>query len=295
MDNTAAIASDQELGAIPGRLSATELTQMHDNGFVVRESVFSHTEVVAICVACEALVAQLVLDRQLRRFAAGSYVFAPDFERGVMIKWEGDSDIVHGIEPFAHLSPALMALALDARFLAPMQDFVGDPRPGLFTEKLNLKRPKHGGVNPLHQDYPYWVGTAECPERVATAMLFLDDATPANGCLHVAPGSHRSGQWRNRNDSDTFGQNEIDANAYADVVMQPLPMRAGSVVMFGSFLVHESAPNRSELQRRAILFSYQPAGQKTMLDSMRDMGEARRRSGQTKRAPRPRGAHSAPT
>lgn len=262
--------------AATGRLAVAELAQLERDGFVVREDLFSATEVAAICASCEELVADLVRDRQLRRFPVGSYVFAPDYERAVMIKWEGDSDVVHGLEPFAHLRPDLMALALDPRFVTPMQDLVGDPAPELFTEKLNLKRPEVGGINPLHQDYPYWVGTAQTPERVATAMMLLDDSTLENGCLQVVPGSHRSGQWRNRTDSDEFGKNEIEAAAYADVALRPLPLRAGSVVMFGSFLVHKSEPNRSSLQRRAILFSYQPPGCRTMLESMRDMAAARR-------------------
>ncbi len=136
----------------------------------------------------------------------------------------------------------------------------------LFTEKLNLKRPGLGGVNPMHQDYPYWINVAQDPTRVATAMLFLDDSTLENGCLQVAPGSHRSGRWRGRNDTDEFGSNEIDARAYADVTMVPVPLRAGSMVMFGSYLVHASEPNRSAKQRRALLFSYQPAGHHTLAE-----------------------------
>jgi phytanoyl-CoA hydroxylase len=260
------------------RLTADELAFLDVNGYVVRHRVFSPAEVAEIVVACETLVERLVRDRQLRRYQAGSYVFAPDFERSVMIKWEGDTDVVHGIEPFAHLDPSLRDWALDRRFIEPMQDFVGDPAPILFTEKLNLKRPAHGGVNPLHQDYPYWLDTAEAPERVATAMLLLDDADIDNGCLQVVPGSHRSGRWRNRTDSDEFGANEIDASAYPDVTRQPLPLTAGSVVMFGSFLVHCSAPNRSSRERRALLYSYQPAGHRTMVDSLLELAAVRQRA-----------------
>jgi Phytanoyl-CoA dioxygenase (PhyH) len=259
------------------RLTADELACLDTHGYVVRRNVFTPAEVGAITAACEALVERLVRETQLRRYAAGSYTFAPDFERSVMIKWEGDSDIVHGIEPFAHLDAELHRWALDPRFTEPMQDFVGDANPSLFTEKLNLKRPAHGGVNPLHQDYPYWLDTAEAPERVATAMLFLDDADESNGCLEVVPGSHKSGRWRNRADSDEFGANEVDADAYPDVVPQPLPLAAGSVVMFGSMLVHCSAPNRSNRERRALLYSYQPAGHRTMVDALVTLAAERAR------------------
>jgi phytanoyl-CoA hydroxylase len=264
-------------GTKQGVLTTAELACLDRNGYVVREDVFTPAEVADIAAACEDLVARLVRERQLRRYKAGSYVFAPDYQRNLMIKWEGDTDIVHGIEPFAHLDPALNKWAHDARFTEPMQAFVGAPNPSLFTEKLNLKRPGIGGVNPLHQDYPYWVGEAEAPDRVATAMLLLDDSTLENGCLQVVPGSHRSGQWRKRTDTDEFGSNEIDAKSYTAVDLQPLPLRAGSMVMFGSLLVHASEQNRSALQRRALLFSYQPNGHRTMVDNMNLAAERYRR------------------
>ena len=37
-----------------------------------------------------------------------------------------------------------------------------------------------------------------------------------------------------------------------------------TVLLFGSLLVHRSSPNASGSQRRALLFSYQPAGRPDM-------------------------------
>jgi ectoine hydroxylase len=250
-------------------LAEDERRALATAGYVLRTGVFAPGEVAAMIDASEALVADLVRDRRGRRLRAGAYVFDPDFLRGVMIKWEGESDVVHGIEPFAHLSPALHGWALDPRCREPIRTVVGDEEPALFTEKLNLKRPRHGGVNPLHQDYPYWVGVAGDAARVGTAMVFLDDATLENGCLQVVPGSHRDGPWKGRSDGDEFGRNEIDVSAYPDAQLLPLEVPAGSVVFFGSLLVHQSAPNRSDRERRALLWSYQPAGHPHMLEMMR--------------------------
>lgn len=251
------------------RLTDAEREQFDRDGYLLREAVFDSDEVADITAACESLVDDLVRDRQGKRARVGSYVFDLDTERSVMIKWEGDTDAVHGIEPFAHLSEPLDRWAHDPRFIDPMKDLVGDPAPQLFTEKLNLKRPHLGGANPLHQDYPYWRRVADEPAEVFTAMLFLDDSTLENGCLHVVPGSHRQGQWKNRTDGDSFAANEVDVSAYPEVTPVPLEARAGSVVMFGAFLVHQSAPNLSDLSRRAILYSYQPAGRRHQLDSLR--------------------------
>jgi ectoine hydroxylase len=257
------------------RLTAAEREQMKEDGFVVRERVFDANEVARITASCEALVDKIVRDRQGKRVKASVYVFEPDLIQETYIKWEGDTDIVHGIEPFAHLSPELEAWAYDPRFTEPMQDFVGHPDPRLFTEKLNLKRPHVGGLNPLHQDYPYWVNNAQDPAEVATAMLFLDDSNLENGCLRVVPGSHKLGVWKKRTDGDRFAHNEIDEEAYKDVTAVPLEVPAGSVVWFGSLLAHRSSTNHSDKQRRALLYSYQPPGRPHTLDSMRKLARPR--------------------
>jgi ectoine hydroxylase-related dioxygenase (phytanoyl-CoA dioxygenase family) len=44
---------------------------------------------------------------------------------------------------------------------------------------------------------------------------------------------------------------------------------AGTVVYFGPMLVHQSAQNFSDQQRRALLYSYQPAGRRTQLEAFR--------------------------
>ncbi|HEX2484067.1 MAG TPA: phytanoyl-CoA dioxygenase family protein [Myxococcota bacterium] len=252
-------------------LSAEERSAWQRDGYLVRRGVFSRAEVEDMGQHGEALVADLVRDRRARRYKVGSYVFDPDFLRHVMIKWEGESDVVHGIEPFAHLSEPLRVWGLDPRLVDPMRELLDTPEPMLFTEKLNLKRPRHGGPNPLHQDYPYWVDSAQDPTRVATTIVYLDDATLANGCTWVVPGSHRAGKWKTREDTDEFGKNELDAAAYPDLAPVPLEVEAGATVTFGPFLVHQSTPNTSEQGRRALLYSYQPAGFKSMLDGMREM------------------------
>lgn len=250
------------------RLSPKELQQYRQAGYLVRRAVFSPGEISTIRAACETLVDKLVRNRRGQRMTFGSYTFDIDTSHNTVIKWEGDTEIVHGIEPFAHLSPQLRERALDARLIEPMIDILNTNNPMLFTEKLNLKRPRHGGANPLHQDYPYWINVADVAAEVATTMLLLDDSTPANGCLHVVPGSHQRGLWTRRDDGDQFAANEIDGAAYPTVVPVALDLKAGDMVMFGPLLVHQSAPNHSDQQRRALLFSYQPPGRRTQLEAL---------------------------
>jgi ectoine hydroxylase-related dioxygenase (phytanoyl-CoA dioxygenase family) len=241
------------------RLSDAETDALERDGYVLREATFTRDECAEITDACERLVADLVKDRQNKRYHVGSYTFAPDQLTGCTIKWEGDSDVVHGLEPFAHLSPELEKWAYDARFTDPSIPFVNDENPVLFTEKLNLKRPFHGGPNPWHQDWPYWEFAPD-RSRIVTAMLFLDDATLENGTLEVIPGSHTKGPWKQRTDGDLFGNLEMDPAEAEGKPTVALEVPAGSVVWFGALLVHKSEPNRSDKERRTLLYSYQPQG-----------------------------------
>lgn len=250
-------------------MTPSERDGFERDGYLIRRDVFRPGEIDEIAAACEALVDEIVSDREQQRQTFGSYVFDADLERAVIVKWEGDSDVVHGLEPFAHLSPPLESWGYDERLLTPMRGILGYDDIELYTEKLNLKRPQLGGANPLHQDYPYWVGGAQDATEIATTIIFLDDATIENGCLWVVPGSHRDGEWQKRTDGDAFAANEIDAARYADAEQVPVELPAGSTVSFGSLLAHRSPPNTSDKGRRALLYSYQPAGRRKQVDNMR--------------------------
>jgi Phytanoyl-CoA dioxygenase (PhyH) len=240
------------------RLEAKERRELEEGGFVLRRNVFDARELRDICSACEALVQRLLAEKRHRKLSVGSYNFELQRDLGTVVKWEpGDLDVVQGVEPFAHLSEDLNRWGHDPRILDPCKDVVGIDEVVLFTEKLNLKRAHKGGPIVLHQDFPYWKDLTPIANQVATAMLFLDDATIERGCLEVVPGSHREGVQQRRV-VEGFGSLEIDPERYDTSRLVPLEVAAGAVVFFGPFLVHRSLPNRSGDDRRALLYSYQP-------------------------------------
>jgi hypothetical protein len=242
------------------RLDGRERGQLAEHGFVVRRDVFAPGEVGAIGAACDALVERLLEEKRRAKVALGSYTFEIQPRLATVVKWEQENpDVLLGVEPFAHLSDALRTWALDARLLDPARDATGSDDVDLFTEKLNVKRAHHGGPIVLHQDFPYWGDLTPIAARVATAVIFVDDARRDNGCLEVVPGSHREGLQAGR-PVEGFGRLEMDPAAFDHSRLIPLELTAGSVVFFGPFLVHRSQANRSGDDRRALLFSYQPAG-----------------------------------
>ncbi len=249
-------------------MDVAERRRLDTDGYVVREGVFDADELAAIAEACERLVTDLEAARRHTKRVVGSYMFELQREIGTAVKWEPDApEVVQGVEPFAHISPALKDWGLDARLVDPCKAIVGEDEIDLFTEKLNVKRAHHGGAIVLHQDFPYWEGMTPIAHRVATAMIFLDDATLQNGCLEVAPGTHKAGKWPQRTDDPGgFGSLEMDVARFDLRRLIPLEVPAGTVAFFGAFLVHRSLPNRSGGDRRALLYSYQPAGEPHALE-----------------------------
>ena len=176
------------------RLTAEEKARLDRDGFVVRERVFSAAECDRMGRDCDDLTDYLVARKRGEKSVMGSYVFQRDEELASTVKWEPDDpELVMGVEPFAHISPALNDWGLDPRLVDPCKDLTGEDDLVLFTEKVNFKRARKGGPIILHQDYPYWAPFAKVARDVVTAMIFLDAASRENGCLEVVPGTHKEG------------------------------------------------------------------------------------------------------
>ena len=119
---------------------------------------------------------------------------------------------------------------------------------------LHAKGPEMGTPFPMHQDYPFYAH--EGPGYI-DALLHIDDATVANGCLKFLPGSHKLGPLPHigRVDSkDTRPHLPVDEYRLADAV--PVPANAGDVVFMSYLTIHGSDPNRTDRWRRLVRTGY---------------------------------------
>jgi phytanoyl-CoA hydroxylase len=139
--------------------------------------------------------------------------------------------------------PRLAALAAD----------LGVAEPRLMQSMLIFKQPRIGGEVVWHQDASFLITE---PASVIGLWFALEDATLDNGCLWVAPGAHRGpmGVLRERyvRRGDGFATEKLDATPWpSGDATRPLPVRAGTLVVFDGHLPHASAPNRSDVSRMA--------------------------------------------
>ncbi len=119
---------------------------------------------------------------------------------------------------------------------------------------LHAKGPEMGTPFPMHQDHPFYAH--EGPGYI-DALLHIDDATEANGCLKFLPGSHKLGPLPHigRVDSkDTRPHLPVDQYRLADA--SPVPANAGDVVFMSYLTIHGSDPNRTDNWRRLVRTGY---------------------------------------
>ena len=111
---------------------------------------------------------------------------------------------------------------------------------------------------PWHQD-AFYFRFDRTPQ--VTTWLAITEATLANGCLHVLPGSHREPVHQHEPDprpGANYGYLEIpdhDFSASIPVLLQP-----GDLLVFHSFLMHRSTDNETDGLRAAMVFHYAEAG-----------------------------------
>ena len=246
-----------------------------EDGFFVRRAVFSAAEVDALCDAAESAVmrASAAAGHGGNCYAIDGNRYEEALEATLQYEHQPGSQTLRVIEPFHHLDPRFEALIDDPRLVDPMRYLVDDDRVSLFTDKLNLKRPRDGSRFRWHQDSPYWAHFTRDLDRLPNVMVALDDAAEHNGCFRVIRGSHRKGLLPGLEGEGTLGPLFTDPRAF-DVSQQvPAVVPAGSLVFFSPHTVHGSEPNRSDDLRRAMVLTYQPGGRRMFkVDAKREAG-----------------------
>jgi len=170
---------------------------------------------------------------------------------------------LHDLDPvfnaFSH-GPELADLAAD----------LGLRQPQVWQSQIIFKQPHIGGEVGWHQDGSFFLTT---PQTVTTFWFALEDATLENGCLWVQPGGQNSplreqyiceatdqgprmgmgmGMGPRMGMGKRLRMQPLDTTPWPDMQHAvPLPVPAGTLVVFGGQLPHCSAPNRSPKSRLA--------------------------------------------
>ncbi len=253
-------------------LDSSQLAAWHDTGFLVLPGFKSPADIAAATARAHALVDAFVPSASDSRFSTRDRSLVADaallasadrvqcfFEEEALDdrgrlqvpQSRAINKIGHALHDrdevfiaFSH-GPALAALATD----------LGLQQAQVWQSQLIFKQPHIGGEVGWHQDASFFVTT---PQTVTTFWFALEDATLDNGCLWVEPGGHRGARGVLREQyvcdhaAGTLRMQALDATPWPDATQAvPLPVPAGTLVVFSGLLPHYSAANRSAKSRLA--------------------------------------------
>ncbi|SFT26927.1 phytanoyl-CoA dioxygenase family protein [Paenibacillus sp. BC26] len=195
-------------------------------GYFILKQLYSQDEVQALKAEAARILAKHDVDQS-----------------GVFLGLAAESELFKEAARTPELTRALKAIIGDAVLF--------------MNDKVVFKNASTDFGSPWHQDYSYWHGSHKFSVWIA-----LDDATAANGCLRVLPGSHRSTVSHDGDASDNHGfihrlnEEQIDASQVVD-----FEASKGDAIVFHDLLLHASYSNTSGADRWALISTYKDGTQ----------------------------------
>lgn len=227
------------------RLTDEQVRQYDEDGYVVLHGILTPAEVRLLQAEAEIL-------RTDQRGHPDANVYEKD---GVSLRaaWcvEMDSEACR------------LAMSMQ-RIFGPVRQLMGE-KAYLYQSRLNYKVAGRGDVFQWHQDYGSWVedGVPSGAHRqMLSVLVMLDDTEHESGPLRIIPGSHKAGLIRSKYDTETTSyalhvvpDEEVDRLSKEGGMVE-CTGKAGTVMIFGSLLVHGSQQNVSKNDRRNLYFAY---------------------------------------
>ncbi len=127
------------------------------------------------------------------------------------------------------------------------------PDVDLYWNQAVFKMPEGEKQFPWHQDDGY---TPVTPSPYLTLWIALNEATVSNGCVWVRPGSHKKGLVEHTPTPIGLACHSLDDPDQGI----PVPVPAGSIVVFWSLTMHKSGVNVSQGCRKAYIVQLAQAG-----------------------------------
>jgi len=229
------------------RLSDSEVAQFREDGYLVVREVFSEEEMVRLRSWYDQ-VADLA-----RRDLPDLYRQAPGPDVHIHVQApEG----VSGGEAVRYLRkvqwPSMLhtgfeSIRNDARWPALLEPLIGTSLKQ-FINQFNFKMPGGEIEFPWHQDVRPTPAFEDQVRNYVQTIIAVDPANEENGCLYVVPGSHLKGDLR----AQRYARGEIESlvDVGSSVACEA---EAGDVILFTSYTVHGSKPNRTDRPRRSYI------------------------------------------
>jgi ectoine hydroxylase-related dioxygenase (phytanoyl-CoA dioxygenase family) len=192
-------------------LTPEQVAQFHRDGYLRFGRVIDREEVARLRAALERTIA-----RELEREDAADLPpeFAYGHDRKGKERAEGQVRAIHQFVNMWKVVPEYREVLHNPQITGAVRDLMGADRIRLWHDQVISKPPGDNAHFSCHHDFYFW--PLDRPTMI-TCWLALDDATAANGCMHVLPGSHRDPRFQ-----------PADCDLSADIGLSPAPLEPGA-------------------------------------------------------------------
>jgi len=241
-------------------LSSIEVGFYEDNGYLLLENRIPEKTMAAI-------------REEITRLTAEARGMTASNERlDLEDSHEPDKPRVRRIKLPHTISPVMEDLMRSDLILGPVRDLIG-PNLRLHTSKLNMKSAEYGAPIGWHQDFAFYPHTNN---DVLAVGVIIDDMREENGPLMVFSGTH-TGPIHNHHSNGVFaGTVDLAAAGFDPGAAVALTGPAGSISIHHGRILHGSALNTSDRDRRLLFYEMMAAdafpimGSMTTFDSIDD-------------------------
>lgn len=209
----------------------------HDNGFVLRKSLFSEAEVAV----------------------ARDWLLAQDPSKLIKTWTESEPGVPMAIYSVIHeTTNPVGRIAVDPRITSVASEIMGE-QTYIWSSKVNMKAAWCGAVEYYHQDFVYWRDRGYPSDKMLSCMVFFDRHGIRNAGLHVLPGSHKQGLVAHEPFINLNGLSKwMIPPATLDTLfgshgIEVVEAEPGDALFFHTSLVHGSSHNISPHRRMICL------------------------------------------
>lgn len=166
------------------------------------------------------------------------------------------------------ISDVFRDLMFSDKILGPARDLIG-PHLRLHTSKLNMKSAGFGAAVEWHQDFAFYPHTND---DVLAIGVMIDDMAEENGPLMVFPGTHKGPIFDHHVNGVFAGAMDLERDGLDVAKGLTLTGAAGSISIHHGRVVHGSALNTSDRDRRILFFEMMAADAFPVMGSMTSFG-----------------------
>lgn len=242
------------------RLTEQQISQYQNDGYTVVADVLSPETLARLIAVTESIVAD----------AAGLSEHSADLD--LEPSHTPENPRVRRIKRPHLVHPFYLELAAHEGIMAALRPLIGDHIRLRAGGKINMKSAGYGAPVEWHQDWAFYPHTNQ---DVLAVGILMDDMDTGNGPVMMLPGTHKGPVYDHHSDGAFCGAIDVTREGVDVTGAREVHARAGSITIHHARLVHGSAMNTSDRQRRVLFYEYAAADAWPLagIESMRDLDE----------------------